>query len=246
MNILAFDTSTPTLLLGLLSEQQIYLKNYETPNTHNTLLLKEIDALLQDHQLQSQDLDILAMVNGPGSFTGLRVGSCLLKTWGYLLNIKIISLNVFQWLSFYQSSNFDTQASQISRSDPQFLLIDGNNKTFYLQVYQNNDSINPISPMINIRLTEIENDSLWKVIQKKMAVTCSPNNKINLTKAPTKIYSWECSQAIQQTLQKQDIDLVTYKRDLKNYLELVAKQYQENNFLDPLLFKPIYDHQESK
>ena len=245
MNILAFDTSTPILSLGLLIKEQVFLKTYTSANTHNTLLLKEINTLLQEHQLQPRDLDVLAMVNGPGSFTGLRVGSCLLKTWGYLLNIKIISLNVFEWLSYFQKSQFQLTNSDLKTapSNPQFLLIDGNNKTFYLQIFESNLNFNPLSPILNISLTEIENDSLKKIIQRKITVSKS-NNNFDINQPPTPIYSWECSEAIQQELQKQNIDLINYKRDLKNYLQLVKQQYPKNNFLNPLLFKPLYSCEE--
>ena len=80
MNILAIDTSGPTCGVAVLSGDAVrYSAMVLNKRTHSVNLLPMIDAALTASGLTLADMDRLACVVGPGSFTGVRLGVSTLK-----------------------------------------------------------------------------------------------------------------------------------------------------------------------
>ncbi len=85
--LLAVDSSSESLKLGLVSENRI-LGEYNGPadRSHSERLLSEVESLLTRAAIKPSALRTLALVVGPGSFTGLRVGAAALlglaQAWG--------------------------------------------------------------------------------------------------------------------------------------------------------------------
>ncbi len=80
MKLLAIDTSGPVCGVAILSEGAIV---YEAATvnrmTHSVNLLPMIDTALNAAGLTIAEMDRLAVVSGPGSFTGVRIGVSTLK-----------------------------------------------------------------------------------------------------------------------------------------------------------------------
>ena len=73
--ILNIDTATSVCSVALAKDGEVVgcLENNEGLN-HSVLLGVYIDRLLQEHHLDAQQLDAVAVSMGPGSYTGLRIG----------------------------------------------------------------------------------------------------------------------------------------------------------------------------
>lgn len=93
MKILSIDTTSTLASVSVLNEDKI--SNLEDYNnvTHSERLLKLIDKLLSDTDVNIKDLDYLMTTNGPGSFTGSRIGVVTIKGLAYPLNKKIIAIS---------------------------------------------------------------------------------------------------------------------------------------------------------
>lgn len=80
LKLLAIDTSGPVCGVAILSDGAIV---YEAATvnrmTHSVNLLPMIDTALQAAGMTIADMDRLAVVSGPGSFTGVRIGVSTLK-----------------------------------------------------------------------------------------------------------------------------------------------------------------------
>lgn len=74
--ILAVDTSGRTASAAALSEDGILLgsRMIYTERSHSQILLPMVKALLHDIGRTVQDVDVFAAADGPGSYTGLRIG----------------------------------------------------------------------------------------------------------------------------------------------------------------------------
>ena len=80
MKILGIDTSSPAGSVALLDNNCVISESIlggSQAYSHN--ILEEVDGLLNRSQTKLKDLEGFAITNGPGSFTGLRVGMSLLK-----------------------------------------------------------------------------------------------------------------------------------------------------------------------
>ncbi|MCO7111190.1 tRNA (adenosine(37)-N6)-threonylcarbamoyltransferase complex dimerization subunit type 1 TsaB [Gemmiger formicilis] len=82
MNILAVDTAGKTAAVAVLRDDVLlYEAQCNNGLTHSETLLPMIDTALKAAGLTVDDLDVLGVTNGPGSFTGLRIGLAVVKGW---------------------------------------------------------------------------------------------------------------------------------------------------------------------
>lgn len=95
-NILSIETSTPVCSVALQTgDGRIREKRVEGRGVHSEYTVQFIDELLERAGLTVTDLDAVLFSNGPGSYTGLRIGAALIKG---LLFKKDVTLKVFPTL----------------------------------------------------------------------------------------------------------------------------------------------------
>lgn len=75
MNLLAFDTSSEYLSLALSVNGRVYSRDSLATQQHSAWLLPWIRQMLDEAGIALADLDAIAFGNGPGAFTGLRIGA---------------------------------------------------------------------------------------------------------------------------------------------------------------------------
>ena len=101
MKILAVDSSGLVASIALVEDDQMiaeYTVNYK--KTHSQTLVPMLDEIKKMIDLDLASLDAIAVVKGPGSFTGLRIGSATVKGLGLALNKPIISVPTVDALSY--------------------------------------------------------------------------------------------------------------------------------------------------
>lgn len=101
MKLLAIDSSGLTASAavtedGILTAE--YTVNYK--KTHSQTLLPMIDAVAKMIELDLTTLDAIAVAGGPGSFTGLRIGSATAKGLGLALDKPLISVPTVDALAY--------------------------------------------------------------------------------------------------------------------------------------------------
>lgn len=102
MNLIAFETATPTggaalLKDGLLAGEM----SITNPQAHSRLCLALAEQLLKQSGMAWKDLDAVATSCGPGSFTGLRVGLSLAKSLAWSLELRTIAVPTLQALAHH-------------------------------------------------------------------------------------------------------------------------------------------------
>lgn len=93
MRILAMDSSSLVASVAVLEDDILmaeYTMNYK--KTHSQTLLPMIAEVADMIELDLQTIDAIAISKGPGSFTGLRIGSATAKGLGLALNKPIVSV----------------------------------------------------------------------------------------------------------------------------------------------------------
>jgi tRNA threonylcarbamoyladenosine biosynthesis protein TsaB len=96
MKILAVNTANSLLTVALTDGQKL-LDSFETAETRNqgNLLLGHIRAALDKAGLQFSNLDLLAVVTGPGSFTGIRIGLATMRAIAMAAKLPIAGVSSF-------------------------------------------------------------------------------------------------------------------------------------------------------
>jgi tRNA threonylcarbamoyladenosine biosynthesis protein TsaB len=75
MRVLSLDTSSTYLSIALCDEDRVLAQSTsECGRAHAERLLATLARLLEDTGIELKNIDLLAVTNGPGSFTGLRIG----------------------------------------------------------------------------------------------------------------------------------------------------------------------------
>ena len=91
MRVLAIDSSGLTATVAIVEDEQTiaeYTTNYK--KTHSQTLLPMIDEMVRMVDADLKDIDAIAVAGGPGSFTGLRIGSATAKGLGLALDKPLI------------------------------------------------------------------------------------------------------------------------------------------------------------
>ena len=100
MKILALDSSGLVASVAVLEDENCiaeYTINYK--KTHSQTLLPMLDEVTQMIALDLNTIDAIAVASGPGSFTGLRIGSATAKGLGQALNKPLISVPTVEGLA---------------------------------------------------------------------------------------------------------------------------------------------------
>lgn len=101
MLLLAIDSSGLTASAALVTETAVlaeYNTNYK--KTHSQTLLPMIDEILRMTQTAPEDLDGIAVAKGPGSFTGLRIGSATAKGIALSAGIPIVEVSTLEAMAY--------------------------------------------------------------------------------------------------------------------------------------------------
>ena len=101
MRVLAIDSSGLTATVAVVEETQTiaeYTVNYK--KTHSQTLLPMIDEMAKMVELDLSTIDAIAVAGGPGSFTGLRIGSATAKGLGLALEKPLIHVPTVDALAY--------------------------------------------------------------------------------------------------------------------------------------------------
>ncbi|MBR6523396.1 MAG: tRNA (adenosine(37)-N6)-threonylcarbamoyltransferase complex dimerization subunit type 1 TsaB [Clostridia bacterium] len=80
MKILAIDTCLSAASVAVVSEDKVFGLFYiDNKLTHSVKLIPLINSVLSELDMTMDDIDAIACTNGPGSFTGIRIGMATAK-----------------------------------------------------------------------------------------------------------------------------------------------------------------------
>ncbi|NYB73909.1 tRNA (adenosine(37)-N6)-threonylcarbamoyltransferase complex dimerization subunit type 1 TsaB [Sedimentibacter hydroxybenzoicus DSM 7310] len=100
MKILAIESSSITASCAvsegadLLGEVSLNHKK-----THSEKLMPLIEKLMEELELNIKDIDVIAISEGPGSYTGLRIGASIAKSLSFAANIPIANIPTIKALA---------------------------------------------------------------------------------------------------------------------------------------------------
>jgi len=162
MITLFIDTSFSDVSIALLKDNKIINKivNY-IPNEHSKYAITYIDEVLKKSNIKPNEVNNIMVVNGPGSFTGIRIGLTIAKIYAYLLNIEVTLVSSLKTLALSEES------------DCILSLIDAKNNNYYLGLYDKN-----YNEVIEEHFSNIE--EINKILEQYPNIKIVSNSKINI------------------------------------------------------------------
>ncbi|MCR5607463.1 MAG: tRNA (adenosine(37)-N6)-threonylcarbamoyltransferase complex dimerization subunit type 1 TsaB [Lachnospiraceae bacterium] len=155
MRLLAIDSSGMTASVAVLNEQGLmgeYTVNYK--KTHSQTLLPMIDELLRFLEINKKDLDCIAVSEGPGSFTGLRIGAATAKGLALALDIPVAAVSTLEALAY----------NGISSENIVCPIMDARRNNVFTGLYKWNDYNKSEEPEIVMEQTAMEINELIEKI----------------------------------------------------------------------------------
>lgn len=132
MKILAFDTANNSASVAISENEKIlaYIEELR-PSMQAENILPMIEEALKIAKISYSDLDYLTVTNGPGSFTGIRIGLSVAKALVFSTNIKAAPISNFE-VSYFRAS------AQVKNYDKIFVFLNAYRGQLYSQIFDHN------------------------------------------------------------------------------------------------------------
>jgi tRNA threonylcarbamoyladenosine biosynthesis protein TsaB len=213
--ILNVETATQVCSVCLSRDGEVIDYREDTSgNSHARVLTTFINQLFTDNNLPMADLSAIAVSAGPGSYTGLRIGTSVAKGLCYALNIPLIAVPTLQALAVGIQNKTGIQA------DACYLpMIDARRMDAYVAVYDSN--LNEIEPAACLTLAnEFENKL------KTLGRIYIGGNAMEKCKKLFSLYTVTYTESV--------------SCDSRNMVQLSRRKYHEAAFENTAYFEPHY------
>lgn len=101
MKVLALESSAMTASAAVVTEELVMAEyTIDHKKTHSQTLLSMVDEMLAMAGVELEEIDAIAVSGGPGSFTGLRIGSATAKGLGLALNKPLVHVPTMDAMAY--------------------------------------------------------------------------------------------------------------------------------------------------
>lgn len=99
--VLGIDSSAITAGCALYDGKKIIAEQFlNTRHTHSETLLPMVENMLKNAEMTLSDIDRIAVTNGPGSFTGLRISISCVKGMAFGAKIPVIAVSTLEAIAY--------------------------------------------------------------------------------------------------------------------------------------------------
>lgn len=130
MNILSFDTSTKSASVALVVDNTLVGEIViNDKRTHSQKLMPIMESLLSLANITINDIDLIGVCIGPGSFTGIRIAMATVKAISHVRDIPVIAVN-----------SLESLVQNVSCTSKKIVpILDAQGKNVYTAIYSSNN-----------------------------------------------------------------------------------------------------------
>ncbi|MCU5746149.1 tRNA (adenosine(37)-N6)-threonylcarbamoyltransferase complex dimerization subunit type 1 TsaB [Staphylococcus sp. SQ8-PEA] len=128
MNYLLIDTSNQPLSVALMQDDEVLAEvNNDKKVNHSVQLMPAVQKVIERSHVEKRAIDRIVVAEGPGSYTGLRIGVTVAKTLAYSVNAEL-----------YGVSSLKALAATVKNIDKQLLvpIFDARREAVYAGVFK--------------------------------------------------------------------------------------------------------------
>jgi tRNA threonylcarbamoyladenosine biosynthesis protein TsaB len=133
MKILAIDAATEGCSVALQIGEDVVFRFEEAPQQHSKKLLPFVDDVLAEAGVTLSQLDCIAYGQGPGSFTGVRIGVSVTQGLAFALDLPVVGVSSLAAMA--------QQAVSEHGADYVCSAIDARMSEVYWGLYKSNNGI---------------------------------------------------------------------------------------------------------
>ena len=126
MLLICFDTCLDKMYVTLKKDDTV-LSSKVVENTdskyHSAFLISTLQSVMKTNNVKPQDLDLIAVNIGPGSFTGIRACTTVARVMAQQLDIKAIGISSLEILAQINDTQKPTLVALDARKDSAYLLV---------------------------------------------------------------------------------------------------------------------------
>jgi tRNA threonylcarbamoyladenosine biosynthesis protein TsaB len=210
--ILSLETSTPICSIALHQDGiLIDSESIEVPGAHSERLVTMIQQLLGRNQLQTEGLDAIAVSEGPGSYTGLRIGVSTAKGLAFAWDLPLIGISTLKILAFAAKSRIPDKAYIVA-------LLDARRMEVFHQVF-NQD----LKSIVSLGSALIDEDSYHEILEER----------------PT-YFVGDGAEKVSQVISHANAIFLDTKIDAKHMGILAFEKFERREFVNLAYFAPNY------
>ncbi|MFW5850758.1 MAG: tRNA (adenosine(37)-N6)-threonylcarbamoyltransferase complex dimerization subunit type 1 TsaB [Bacteroidota bacterium] len=215
--ILSIETATSICSVAIHEDEQCsHISEISEPQAHSAKLTVLIEEMLAHASLSIQDFNAIAISEGPGSYTGLRIGTSVAKGLCYAADLPLITINTLESLTLQY-------IPKLQESLPDKAIL---------------------CPMIDARRMEVytaQFNAGMTQLQKTQPLVVTEET-IHLFDAQNSYYLFgDGSQKLQDILSAAHIHFVPNITCSSESVGRIAySQYNQGNFADVAYFEPFY------
>ncbi|MGL4911440.1 MAG: tRNA (adenosine(37)-N6)-threonylcarbamoyltransferase complex dimerization subunit type 1 TsaB [Romboutsia sp.] len=161
MKVLGIDTSSLAASVAVIEDNKLICEyTINTKKTHSQKLMPMIENMLKISDININEIDIIAVCEGPGSFTGLRIGMATAKAISHVNNLPIVSVNSVEILA----GNMNLCDKKICA------ILDAQRTQVYMGQYKfENNELKELKSVDVVEIDELitqllENDEEWIIV----------------------------------------------------------------------------------
>lgn len=211
--ILAIETATEVCSVALFQDNKLINCIEEGGSYgHAEKLASFTKQLLQLSEIKPENLSAIALGKGPGSYTGLRIGTSFAKGMCFSLNIPLIAISTLEAFAYGAKNKHEKEYVFCP-------LLDARRMEVYTALYSND----------LVRLQEVEalvvEDNPFEKYTKKSNVLFFGNG------------AEKCEKALNSSNSHFDLEICL---SAKYFGELAFLSYKSKDFVDVAYFEPFY------
>ncbi|MBP6977073.1 MAG: tRNA (adenosine(37)-N6)-threonylcarbamoyltransferase complex dimerization subunit type 1 TsaB [Bacteroidales bacterium] len=218
--LLCLDTATAVCSVALGRDGELWkLKESHIPNAHSSLIISLIEEVMTAAGLSLPELDAIAVSQGPGSYTGLRIGVSTVKGLCFALGKPMIAVDTLQ----SHANAMAVAYRQKSKSSSNILfcpMIDARRMEVYAAIYDLNNAMKR-----EIRAEVITEDSFGEYLADHPIVFFGDG-------------AAKCQPLLQNHLNA--IFDTSFLSSASHLVPLAEQNFRENSFVDVAYFEPFY------
>jgi tRNA threonylcarbamoyladenosine biosynthesis protein TsaB len=178
MTILALEFSSPQRSVAIASGNSVPVEAVEAGG-RNTAAFGMIEKVLAEAKSEREEIGVIAVGQGPGSYTGIRAAIALAQGWQLACGVKLLGISSVEAIA--------AQAHAEKAFGRMNVVIDAQRNEFYLAVYEiSENGWNEIAPLKIVAFTEIQSRAKAdEILTGPEVVKWFPNGRVIFPRAAT-------------------------------------------------------------